>query len=155
MLRPKKTIPTLVVGAMALSGCVYDSRPPGTGGTSGSGGAGTGGTGGAGGMGGGAGGMGGMAGTGGVGGAAGTGGTGGGIDDAINAWCMKYAECYAQYTYDDCLAYSGAAFAGVNPLCESELLSYLNCGSALDCQDFYQYNPSCADEFDALTACDN
>ena len=94
MFRPKKTIPTLVVGAMALFGCGGDSSEgvggtSGTGGTGGSGGSGgTGGVGGSGGAGGtagtggvsgtgGAGGEGGMAGSGGVGGMGGTGGDGG------------------------------------------------------------------------------
>lgn len=146
MLRPKKTIPALVIGAMALFGCGDDSGPAGTGGTGGGAGgtAGTGGgTGGAGGGAGGAGGMGGITGTGGIGGA---------IADALNAWCMVYDTCMP-YQYS-CLEVWGSFPNVVSPPeCLDQLTSYFNCGSMLDCTEFVNVANSCADELDAFCEC--
>ena len=140
MFRPKKTIPTLVVGAMALFGCGDDSSG-GVGGTSG--------TGGTGGSGGGA----GTGGTGGMAGMGGSGGVGGAAAEALDAWCMKYVECYAQYTFEDCLYYNDSVLYYTDPMCFDELTSYLNCESMLSCAEFISDNNSCDPQEAAFFAC--
>ena len=114
MLAPKKTIPKLVVGMLALTGCpaATDSMPGGSGGD-----------------GGGAGGSGGMAG---MAGSGGMGGIGGMTEDdltiAARAWCMGVGECY-DFGADpeDCTNRLVENYADESAECQAAALSYFEC----------------------------
>lgn len=157
MLRPKKTIPGLVVAALALTGCgegegahvdrrgeTVGGGAAGNGGAGGHGGApslaldvsGEGGAGGAAGFG-----LGGTGGVGGTGGAGGAGGDGGPVSHAargVEAYCMKLDECYPGLPYyDGCvvawqnvelMAYS------LSSECDAVIGAYLSCLADLSCE---------------------
>lgn len=141
MLNPKKEIPKLLVGMLALTGC-SDSSPDGmTGGSGGNGaGGGSNGTGAT----GGAGATGGSAGTGGGGAAGGTGGTGGmagsggfgnrPTDDIIRDWCMREIfECVdgQQDEQEECVNYYRALYSyyadEFSPVCATTWLTFFDC----------------------------
>lgn len=159
MLRPKKTIPGLVVAALALTGCgggesVVDNRSQGTSGAGGAAGSGASGgatgiagSSGAGGMAGsgaagGAGGVGGIGGAGGMGGASGAGGADGPATltgQGFQAFCMKLSECYSGAPY-----YSGCVDAwhsvdliaqSLSSECDAILGSYFSCLGELTCEE--------------------
>jgi hypothetical protein len=125
-------IPKLAAAALVLTGCGSDGgNTAGTGGTAGSGGSG------------------GSAGTG------GTGGIGGALAESLEAFCVKLVECFPAY-YDstqECVAYLSAYYpigGGVSATCEAAIVSYLDCGTQLSCDELYAYSNSCDDEFDAV-----
>ncbi|MGB5695035.1 MAG: hypothetical protein WBM46_05245 [Polyangiales bacterium] len=122
MFTPKKTIPSLAVAMLALTGCGGDGNT-GTGGSGASGG--SGGSGGS---------------------------DGNGLAAALQAFCMKAVECFPGYTLQDCVNYynSQIAMYDVTPACEAAATSYFNCGAALSCAELDMYNNSCDDEFDAI-----
>jgi hypothetical protein len=128
MLTPKKAIPSLAVAMLALTGagCSDD----------GGGGPGTGATGGA----------------GATGGSGATGGTGGGLENALNAFCMKVAECFSQYTtVEVCLdSYNDRIPDDPDLSCQAALISYFDCGLALSCDALGMDGNSCDDEFAAI-----
>ena len=123
MFAPKKTIPKLVVGMLALTGCAAatDSMPGGSGGDGGSGGA---------------------SGTGGTAGMGGIGGIGGMTDDdltiAARAWCMELIECwYPQYDPEDCDGFRGDVYRDESAECQAAAISYFECFvEREDCDDF-------------------
>ncbi len=123
MFTPKKTIPKLAVAMFALTGCGGD----GNGGTGGSGGSGA---------------------------TGGTGGTNGnGLSGALQAFCMKIAECYAGYTAQECVDfYNNGYLANYNldANCEGALVSYFDCGTQLSCAEIMANSNSCDDEFYAI-----
>lgn len=151
MLRPKKTIPGLVVAALALTGCGEGEGAPvdRRGETVGGGAAGHGGAGGQGGAPSlgldvrGAGGAGGIAGfgLGSSGGAGGAGGAAGPVSQAaqgVEAYCMKLDECYPGLPY-----YSGCVVAWENVdlmayslsnECDAVIGAYLSCLADLTCE---------------------
>jgi len=135
MLNPKKVIPALAASVLAIAGC--SSSDGNTGGTSGSGGSG---------------------GSGGTGGSAGTGGTagmGGGLSDglanALNAFCVKYVDCFPNdyANAEECTNYISQYYAldgSLTPECESAAISYFDCGALLSCADLDMESNSCDDE---------
>lgn len=141
MLSPKKTIPSLAAAVLALTGCGGDSSPNGTGGSGANGGTG------------------GSAANGGTGGSGANGGTGGnggnGLADALNAFCMRVADCYAEYTAQDCIDYYNTIFPSeLSAACQAAIISYFDCGIELSCDELAMYSNSCDDVFDAIgTAC--
>jgi len=128
MLTPKKTIPSLAMAMLALTGCGSDANS-GAGGSGASGGAG---------------------GTGGSGGTAGTGGDG--LAASIRAFCMTAVECFPGYTLNECINYYNSLVSDyvVTPACEAAAASYFNCGSELSCAELDASQNSCDDEFDAI-----
>lgn len=140
MFDPKKVIPALAAGVLALTGC--GGSDDGTGGAAGSGGtAGSGGSAGAG-------------GTAGSGGTAGTGGIGGDLGNALNAFCMKLVECFPEYYMNtptcvsDITEYYGI-IGEISPACEAAAASYFDCGSMLTCDQLDLISNDCDDEFNA------
>jgi hypothetical protein len=135
MFAPKKTIPKLVIGMLALTGCATttDNMPGGSGGDGGSGGtAGTGGTGG-------------MAGMGGSGGEGGVGGS-----DLTNAWrayCVKATDCSGSGSADGCFDYYVAAWLSGDAGCQAAVISYSECALEHEGCDF---SSACGDYLDAL-----
>jgi hypothetical protein len=124
MFAPKKAIPKLVVGMLALTGC-SDAAPGMPGGSGGDGG--------------GAGGSGGMAGMG------GSGGSGGMADDdltiAARAWCMKILECYYNGIDGDaseaCTNSQVYTYGDESGECQAAAISYFECvGEHEGCVDF-------------------
>ena len=111
MFAPKKVIPKLVVGMLALTGCAT-TTPGGSGGDGGSGGtSGTGGTAG-------------MAGSDGSGGVGGVGGS-----ELANAWrafCMKATECSGGDA-DACFEYYLELFLATDADCQAAVISYSEC----------------------------
>jgi hypothetical protein len=109
MFAPKKTIPKLVIGMLALTGCsdAAPGMPGGSGGTAGSGG------------------------TGGIGGTAGN-----DLANATEAWCMKIGTCYGGAVQGCIDVYVGYA-SGTSDECQAALISYFECiGEQPGCVDF-------------------
>jgi len=125
MLIPKKTIPSLAVSMLALTGC------GGNGGTSGTGG--------------------GPGGTGGAGATGGAGGNGGnGISAAFEAFCMRRAEC-SYYPFEDCITYFTEVIlpsSNLDPDCQA-LVTYFECGSRLTCEEILVFETGCENEYNA------
>ena len=114
MLAPKKTIPKLVVGMLALTGCpaATDSMPGGSGGD-----------------GGGAGGSGGMAG---MAGSGGMGGIGGMTEDdltiTLRAFCTKLSECYYRDADPEfCTNGILENYVDESAECQAAAISYFEC----------------------------
>lgn len=146
MLKPKKTIPGLVVAALSLTGCgvgepaqVDDEpgEPRNTGGASGA--AGFHGTAGGGGAAGGGGDLGP-----GIGGAAGGGGSGGmggavapaALGEAFEAYCMKLGDCYSATYAEACLLglpHIELSAELLSPECREVFVSYFSCLGDLEC----------------------
>jgi len=157
MLRPKKTIPALVVAALALTGCgesaLGDHRGAAGGGSGGGGG--VGGSGARAGSGGG-GGSGASAGSGGVGGAAGTGGTVGPMTmtaQGFEAYCLKLGECYLDMSYSaGCLAQLpniDLLSQSLSSECDALIGSYFTCLAELPCDELMGYGYySCSADLD-------
>jgi len=176
MLRPKKTIPGLVVAALALTGCgggdsaLGDHRgAAGSGGGGGVGGSGArAGGGGIGGSGaragsGGIGGSGARAGSGGIGGAAGTGGTVGPMTmtgQGFEAYCLKLGECYSDTSYSaGCLAQLpniDLLAQSLSSECDALIGSYFTCLAELPCDELMDdgyYSCSADLDEDLLSSC--
>jgi hypothetical protein len=132
MFEPKKMIPAIAAGVLALTGCSSDD-----GNTAGSGGTG---------------------GTAGTGGSGGTAGVGGGPSDALanslSAFCMKVVDCFPSYygTPEECVDYISNYYGlagGISPACEAAAISYFDCGAALTCEQLDAESNACDDEADA------
>jgi hypothetical protein len=133
MLTPKKVIPSLAVAILALTGCGSTTDAPG-----------------------GSGGSGGAAGTGGSGGSGGTGGSiPEGLANSLRGWCMNYVDTCG-FTYygsvDECVSeifeYYSQFIPNIDdPSCQAALMSYLDCGAALSCQELDMLNNSCDDQY--------
>ncbi len=128
MFNPKKAIPTLAVGVLALAGCGGDSNggAAGSGGSSGSG------------------------------GTSGTGGSTGDLQSALNSWCMKLVDCFPGYYagVQDCVNYISEYYGiigNLSPACEAAAASYFDCGSMLSCAELDMFSNDCDDEFDAAS----
>ncbi len=123
MLTPKKVIPSLAVAMLALTGAGCGDDGGNTGATGGSGATG------------------------------GTGGTpGDGLANALSAFCMKVAECYAD-TVRECLDYYNNdifPYYDIDSNCEAAIISYFDCGAALSCPEMMADPNNCDDEFDAI-----
>jgi len=129
MFKPKKVIPTLAASVLAIAGCASGDGDPG--GTAGSGGS---------------------TGTGGSAGSGGTAGMGGGPTDgltnALNAFCLKYVECFPNdYNNADECAATISQYYGldgtVSAECNSAAISYFDCGAALSCAELDMESTSC------------
>lgn len=127
MLNPKKTIPNLAAGVLALAGCATgDGAPNGTAGT------------------------GGMAGTGGTGGS-----DGAALANALSAWCMKHADCFPNRPYyqptDDCISYELSYYGldgDISAACETAAIGYFDCALGLACPQLDLDKNACDDEWD-------
>lgn len=127
MLRPKKRIPSLVVAALALTGCGEDATlgSAGTGGTAGTG------------------------------GSPGSGGADSGpVQDGLKAFCMRVGECFPNADYEagcvDSLSYFELLSQYFNDECNMILGGYFYCLAESSCADIEDYSAyaACADEID-------
>jgi hypothetical protein len=118
MFAPKKMIPKMVVGMLALTGCSgTDGMPGGSGGNGGNG------------------------------GTAGSGGTAGNdLANAVSAFCMKLEdECGSGGgASEECTEYFVDNYSGYSAECHAALISYFECfGEQEGCDDF-----SACDDYD-------
>jgi len=129
MFEPKKMIPAIAAGVLALTGCSSDD-----GNTAGGSGAG---------------------GTAGTAGSGGTAGAGGGPSDALanslSAFCMKLVDCFPSYygTPGECADYISNYYGlgdGVSPACEAAAISYFDCAAPLTCEQLDADPSACDDE---------
>jgi hypothetical protein len=148
MLKPKRFIPKLVAATLALTGAACtDDTSSGTGGDSGAGGAGASA---------GVGGAGGILGIGGIGGTAGTGGAPNDLQASFAAYCARVMECIPGFTEQQCDDFYNRIADGNEgvPACAAALVSYFDCGTALECFELNMFNTPC-DSFyyDAVDVC--
>ena len=81
-----------------------------------------------------------------------SGGTSTALKNALSAFCMTVAECYAD-TVRECLDYYNNdifPYYDIDSSCEAGLISYLDCGAALSCEGMMADPNSCDDEFEAI-----
>jgi hypothetical protein len=81
-----------------------------------------------------------------------SGGTSAALKNALSAFCMKVAECYAE-TVQECRDYYNDEifpYYDIDSNCEAAMISYLDCGAALSCDEMMADSNSCDDEFDAI-----
>ncbi len=157
MLKPKRIIPKLAAATLVLTGAACtDDTSSGTGGDSGAGGAGA--ASGAGGAGAsaGVGGAGGILGTGGLGGTAGTGGAPNDLQASFAAYCARVMQCNPGFTEQQCDDFYNRIAEGNEgvPACATALVSYFDCGTALECFELNMFNTPCDPlYYDAVDVC--